>query len=169
MVGAVKSRGRRTAQGTRGSDGSAVSARLQRWPVRNYFEELQPSDAEGHPIDRLIDSQSEIRRGAKRARTILATIQRQAKVQDVLDFEEARNGLEWARVEAAYNLGFENGLLRGRREHLRLRNSRRRAGGLAVERIVSATIGANRMPPATIALGLLEVAYALLSGPPQTT
>jgi hypothetical protein len=87
-----------------------------RWPSRNYFAELEPRSKESHPVDDLRGKYPVLRRIRTRARRVLARVQKQAKTGDILDFEAERNHLDVARVEVAYNLGFESGLVVGRAE-----------------------------------------------------
>jgi hypothetical protein len=163
MVVAVKRPVRRKGVPAARTAGSAISARLQRWPVRNHFHELEEPGAEAHPVDRMVDRQPEIRRAAARARRVLAAIQRQGNVQVVLEFEEARNRLDWARVEVAYNLGFESGLIRGRAERLRRKSSRPTVLDAALTRMLSKAQG---LPSNVVALSLIELTHALLLGSP---
>jgi hypothetical protein len=133
-----------------------------RWPSRNYFAELQPRANESHPIDRLLDASPQIRRTARRARRALERIQRRADANDVLEFEEERNAAEWARVETAYNLGVEGGLVLGRADGLRERHGRpRRSDG---ERVLLAelrgALAATQATPEEVEALLLELAYA---------
>jgi hypothetical protein len=99
---------------------------------------------------------------SKRARRLLESIQRRAGPDDVLDFEAERNAAEWARVEAAYNLGVEGGLVLGRAERLRLEHGRRRRGHdeemLLVE--LRGALTETRATPEEIEAVLLELAYA---------
>jgi hypothetical protein len=133
-----------------------------RWPSRNYFAELQPRTKEVHPIDHLIDASPEIRRVSRRARRLLERIQRRAGANDVLDFEAERNAAEWARVEAAYNLGVEGGLVLGRAERLRREHGRRRRGDAEQMLLVElrGALTETRATPKEIEALLLELAYA---------
>ena len=152
--------------------GARVSAALQRWPARNYFAELRPDPKETHPIDDLMDRDPELRRIRDRTRRLLARVQKHAKVDDLLDFEAERNLLDSTRVEVAFNLGFEGGLVRGRSEALG--RAARRAGNRD-ERILlqdlRATLAGTRSPPERVEALLLELAwaFALGGGPPGGT
>jgi hypothetical protein len=115
----------------------------------------------------MIDRQPEIRRAASKARRSLVAIQRQARAQDVLAFEEARNALDWARVEVAYNLGFEDGLVRARIECMSRKGSRRRLRARLIVRTLSAAIASRRGRSTDVTLAILELAHALLSGAPS--
>lgn len=171
MVDAVKVRtpkGRSRAGGST-TLGARAAERLMRWPRRNHFADLQPQANELHPIDVLIDGSPEIRRASRRARRLLARVQRQANANDVLNFEAERNAAEWARVEAAYNLGFEGGLVVGRAERLRLAHGRhvRSRGVQALFLQLRAALAETRASPKEIEVLLLEVAYAHAVEPPS--
>jgi len=153
----------------RAPTGANVSASLQRWPTRNYFAELEPRSKDAHPIDELMDRHPDVRRLRRRARQLLARVQKRVQTGDVLDFEAERNHLDSTRVEVAYNLGFEGGLVLGRAEALR-RGSRR-----AVDRddrllltVLRAVLASTRSPPDSVEALLLEVAWAFAvgGGPP---
>jgi len=115
---------------------------------------------EGHP---------ELRRISRRTRWLLARVQKHAPADDLLEFEAQRNLLDWTRVEVAYNLGFEGGLVLGRAEAL-ARASRRaddRNERLLLEELRAALAGTRAAPDRVEAL-LLELAwaFALGGGPP---
>jgi hypothetical protein len=138
-----------------------------RWPKRNYFDELMPhSTAIPHPVDRLIEGRPAIRRAAARARMLLARIQKQARIGDVLRFEEARNAADWARGEAAYNIGFEGGLVLGRAQSLaRLRRGRGADRGAAdLARQLRSAIAEASPTSTDVGLVLLELAYGYAAG-----
>jgi hypothetical protein len=149
--------------------GAAASTRVQRWPARNYFADLQPGEATAHPIDRLLDATPEIRRASARARRLLDRIQRGAGDSDVLDFEAERNAAEWARVETAYNLGFEGGLVLGRAEGVRhtVHGGRRAKDEIALLCGLRSELAASTLTPRRIQMVLLELAYAHAAGPAE--
>jgi len=142
-----------------------VSAALQRWPARNYFADLQPRPKEAHPIDQLMDGHPEVRRINRRARRLLARVQKHARADDLLDFEAERNLLDWTRVEVAYNLGFEGGLVLGRAEALG--RASRRAGDRNERLLLSelrAALASTRAAPDRVEALLLELAWAFALG-----
>jgi hypothetical protein len=147
--------------------GSAVSRRVQRWPSHNHYAALQPEEATAHPIDRLLDATPEVSRASRRARRLLEGIQRRVGDGDVLDFEAERNTAEWARVEAAYNLGFEGGLVLGRAEGVRhtVHGGQRGKAELSLLRGIRAALTASTLPPRRVQMVLLELAYAHAAGP----
>lgn len=149
--------------------GSLASRRVQRWPLRNHFAALQPEQATAHPIDRLLDTTPEINRASRRAHRLLERIQRVVGDGDVLDFEAERNAAEWARVETAYNLGFEGGLVLGRAEGVRhaVHGGQRGKDELSLLRGIRAALAASTLPPRRVQMVLLELAYAHAAGPAE--
>jgi hypothetical protein len=149
----------------RAATGAKLSATLQRWPARNYFAELEPRSRDVHPIDELMDRQPHVRRIRRRTRRFLARIQKQARTDDVLDFEAERNLLDSSRVEAAFNLGFENGLVLGRAEGIRggARRPRDRLERLLMLDL-RAALARTKASPRRVEALLLALAWALSVG-----
>jgi hypothetical protein len=149
--------------------GVKASRRVQRWPSHNYFADLEPKGALANPIDQLIDGCPEVSRASRRARRVLERIQGHVGDGAVLDFEEARNAAEGARVETAFNLGFEGGLVLGRTEGLRhaIHGGRRGKGELALLRAIRSVLTASTLPARRIEMLLLELAYAHAAGPAE--
>jgi hypothetical protein len=148
--------------------GAASARRLQHWPARNYFAELEPPSKEGHPVDDLMARDPDLRRIGRRALRHLKRLQAHPDWDVLLDFEAERNHLDSARVEAAYNIGFESGLVAGRIEALRIVRGRHRSSeeGALVRQVRSAVAAARTSARRSQAV-LLEVAWALaLGGPP---
>ncbi|HLK90202.1 MAG TPA: hypothetical protein VKZ18_09930 [Polyangia bacterium] len=149
--------------------GARVSAGLQRWPARNYFAEMQPDPKETHPVDDLMDHHPVMVRIGRRTRRLLARVQKHAKIDDLLDFEAERTLLDSTRVEVAFNLGFEGGLVRGRSEALG--RATRRAGDRDERLLLQdlrALLAGTKSPPGRVEALLLELAwaFALGGGPP---
>jgi hypothetical protein len=144
-----------------------ASAVLQRWPSRNYFAETAPSSWDKpHPVDALLEREPHLRRVARRAGRLLAKIKEQANPVDLLQFEAEHTLLDSARVEVAFNLGYENGLVLGRADGLR--QTARRSPNLKEKALVSdlrAALVSNRAPARRTAVLLLELAWALTLGP----
>jgi hypothetical protein len=151
----------------RSAVGARVSKRLLRWPSRNYFAELEPRSNESHPVDDLMGKDPALRRIRARARRLLARVQKQANTSDLLDFEAERNHLDAARVEVAYNLGFESGLVMGRAEglHRRTRRSRDRSESMLVTDLRRA-LESSRLSPARTRAVFQELACAFSVGVP---
>jgi hypothetical protein len=92
-------------------------------------------------------------------------LQAHADAAAVLDFEAERNHLDAARVEAAYNIGFEGGLIAGRMEGLRRSGGR---GGSAEEtalaRRMRSVLTSARLPSVRAEAVLLELVWAIVLG-----
>lgn len=159
---------RRTATRSRRSRaGASASRRLLRWPKRNYFAELAPRAKETHPVDDLMESDRDLNRIARRARRLLDRLQARSTPHILLDFEAERNHLDAARVEVAFNLGFESGLINGRAEGLRgaVRRSLDHRERVLVGD-VQAALEVNRVPAHRTQLLLQELAWSLAAGDP---
>jgi hypothetical protein len=140
---------------------------LLRWPKRNYFAELAPQARETHPIDDMLEADRDLASIARRARRLLGRLQTGVTSEVLLDFEAERNHLDAARVEVAFNLGFESGLISGRADALR-RRARRSLD--EAERSLAADLRSalevNRATPRHTQLLLQEVAWGLAVGEP---
>ena len=109
--------------------GAVVSRRVLRWPERNYFAEMEPRTWESHPVDDLMARDPAIRLIGKRSRRLLSRAMAATRGDALLDFEAERNHLDAVRVEVAFNVGFESGLLSGRADgiHRTTRSAAERA------------------------------------------
>ncbi len=142
--------------------GARVSRRLLRWPERNYFAELVPRTKETHPVDDLMEGDPDLRQASRRVRRLLARLQVRETSDALLDYEAERVYLDGARVEVAFNLGFESGLISGRADGLR--RSAMRSLDETERRLVTdirAALEANRAAPGRTQLLLQELAWAL--------
>jgi hypothetical protein len=160
-------RSKRAKEGRRQSLGASVSKRLLRWPSRNYFSELESSAKESHPVDDLMGRDRALRRLRSRAGRFLARAQTEAISDALLDFEAERNHLDAARVEVAYNIGFESGLVLGRAEGLRRTSGNPRDVGeeALLGELRGAIAGSGSSSDKVQAL-LLELAWGLAFPPP---
>jgi hypothetical protein len=148
--------------------GSRVSRRLLRWPARNYFADLEPRSQEGHPVDDLMARDPDLDRIRRRALRHLHRLEARPDSEALLDFEAERNHLDSARVEVAFNIGFESGLVAGRMEGLRMAGGRRRAAEeVAFARGVRSAATAARVSPGQSQAVLLELAWAIALGTPR--
>jgi hypothetical protein len=146
--------------------GARVSRRLLRWPTRNYFADLEPRSREGHPVDDLMAGDSDLRRIRRRYLRHLKRLQARPGSDALLDFEAERNHLDSARVEVAYNIGFEGGLVAGRMEGLSATGGRQRGPEeAALARSIRAAMTATHVAPSRSQAVLLELAWALAIGP----
>jgi len=149
--------------------GAIASARLLRWPARNYFGELEPTLRDGHPVDDLMAKDPGLRRIRGVAHRHLARLQQEATSDAALDFEAARNHLDAARVEVAYNIGFEGGLAAGMIAGLgRARRAGRAPSEVALLRDIRRTLSGVAAPRGRVQAILLELALALALEPPTT-
>jgi len=161
MVGAM-SRSASSESWRRSPAGATASARLLRWPARNYFAELEPRLKEGHPVDDLMAKDPDIRRIRRRAHRHFARAQTKADSSAVLDFEAERNHLDSARVEAAYNIGYEGGLVAGMIAGLtKARGHRRDRAEAALLRDIRSLIAGAAASRGEVQALLLEMAWSL--------
>jgi hypothetical protein len=146
--------------------GAKVSATVQRWPSRNHFREIAPGSLDApHPVDRFLEREPRLRKIARRARRLLSKIQDQAKPADLLEFEAESTLLDASRVEVAFNLGFENGLVLGRAEGMRRGAQFQRDRDERVLLLdLRAVLAKTQASPARTAALLLELAWAFTVG-----
>jgi hypothetical protein len=152
-------------QTTRRRAGARVSRRVLRWPKRNYFAELAPRARETHPVDDLMESDPDLRQISRRVRRLLARLQVGETSHALLDYEAERVYLDGARIEVAFNLGFESGLINGRADGLR-RSARRSLDETETKLVTDlrAALEAHRAAPNRAQLLLQELAWALAAG-----
>jgi hypothetical protein len=101
----------------------------------------------------------------RRALRCLQRLQARPNADAVLDFEAERNHLDAARVEAAYNIGFEGGLIAGRVEGLRTAGGRgRSAEKTALGRRIRSALTTARPSSDQAEAVLLELAWAIALG-----
>ena len=99
---------------------------------------------------------------------MLARVQKEASSDAVLDFEAERNHLDSARVEVAYNIGFESGLVLGRAEGLkRTRRNPRDSEEDALLLELRTAIAVSGSSSGKVQSLLLELAWALAFPPPR--
>jgi hypothetical protein len=148
--------------------GASASRRLLHWPARNYFAEFEPPMKESHPVDDLMGHDPDLKKIRRSAYQRLRRLQKGADSSALLDFEAERNHLDAARVEAAFNIGFEGGLIAGRAEGIeRARRSPPGPDERAFRDEILRTVLTTRARPQDMQAAVLEVAWALaLSVPP---
>jgi len=141
-----------------------ASATLQRWPTRNHFAEIAaPSPDQQHPVDRLLERERHLRKIARRTGRLLAKIQAQVKPADLLAFEAEQTLLDNARVEVAFNLGFENGLVLGRADALRqIARGSHDGEEKALVADLHAALARTQASPGRTAVVLMELAWAFV-------
>jgi len=148
--------------------GAAASRRLLHWPARNYFAELQPQMKGSHPVDDLMERDPDLKKIRRGAYQRLQRLQKRSESSALLDFEAERNHLDAARIETAFNIGFEGGLIAGRAEGIeRARRAPLDPDGRAFRHEILRTVLTTRARPQDMQAAVLEVAWALaLSAPP---
>ena len=142
--------------------GAAVSRRVLRWPARNYFAELEPRTRESHPVDDLMARDQAVRVIRKRSRRLLSRAMAATRGDALLDFEAERNHLDSVRIEVAFNVGFESGLLSGRADALH--RTTRTAAERAFLVDLRAALVKHRLRPDRMQTLLQEFASALALG-----
>jgi len=159
----------RSSKRRRAAAGAAASRGLLHWPARNYFAELEPPMKETHPVDDLMGRDPDLRKIRRSAYRRLRLLQKHADSNALLDFEAERNHLDAARVETAFNIGFEGGLIAGRAEGIeRTRRSSPGPDERAFRYEILRTVLTTRACPQDMQAAVLEVAWALaLSAPPD--
>ena len=103
--------GSRPERRRRGGYSASRSKRLRR---------AAASVQEGHPVDEAMLGDPDLDKIQRRVRRSLKRFQARSDLNALLDFEAERCHLDSARVETAYNIGFEGGLVAGRVEALRI-------------------------------------------------
>lgn len=158
----------RSSKWRRVPTGAAASRRLLHWPARNYFAELQPPMKESHPVDDLMERDPDLRKLRRGTYRRLRRLQKSAHSGPLLDFEAERNHLDAARVETAFNIGFEGGLIAGRAEGIeRARRAPPDPDGRTFRHEILRTVLTTRARPQDMQAAILAVAWALaLSVPP---
>jgi len=159
---------RRASKWRRVPAGAAASRRLLHWPARNYFAELQPPMKESHPVDDLMECDADLKKIRARTYQRLRRLQKGADSSALLDFEAERNHFDAARVETAFNIGFEGGLIAGRAEGIeRARRAPLDPDERAFRDEILRNVLTTRARPQDMQAAILEVAWALaLSVPP---
>jgi hypothetical protein len=134
---------------------------------RNHYREANPDEVEARPIDEELERR--VRHGGLRKRIIAAQGRVMAALGDrrhlYLRLEELVGHRQGEREEAIFNIGFDQGLVRGRADALAtvLRNQGARGRALAT-RLAQLATNAGLEPSRTLA-ALLEVAWAMALGP----
>jgi hypothetical protein len=134
---------------------------LRRWPARNFLAELEPELRDRYALDDLALRDPRCRHAYRKVQMLGRILQSRMGGPDWVRFTDARTSFQTALFELAFNLGFENGMIRTRAESLR--------GGKThpeeVERRFSAALrsllAAAPLTADRAMLSLLELAYAL--------
>jgi len=134
---------------------------LRRWPARNFLAELEPEQRDRYALDDLALRDPRCRHTYRNVQRLGRILQTRMGGPDWVRFTDARTSFQTALFELAFNLGFENGMIKMRAESLRgskthsVEMERRFSAGLR-SLLAAAPLTAERAM-----LLLLEVAYAL--------
>ncbi len=143
---------------------------LRRWPRRNFLAELEPDLRDTHAIDDLARRDPRLRRLQAGVRVTSRSIRSRVKPDAWIEFADLLAAARTMEFEIAFNLGFENGLVRGRVEAAgkgrhRKRTVEERGFEGEIRRLIAGSeIASNRL----LAL-LAELCAALAAGEPRIT
>ena len=132
---------------------------LRRWPSVNFLAELEPTQRDGYAFDDLALREPPLRRAYRRVQALGRILQARTGGPDWVRFTAARTRFQTALFEVAFNLGFENGIIRTRGELVRQghpSDSERHLSDELRKVVALADVGADR----TI-VAVLGLAYAL--------
>jgi hypothetical protein len=134
-------------------------ASLRRWPSVNFLAELEPTQRDGYAFDDLAQREPPLRRAYRPVQTLGRILQAKIGGPDWVRFTDARTRFQTALFQVAFNLGFENGIIRTRSELVRQRHPsdpERLLGDELRKVIALANVGADRA-----IVAVLGLAYAL--------
>jgi hypothetical protein len=132
---------------------------LRRWPSVNFLAQLEPTQRDGYAFDDLARREPRLRRAYRPVQALGRLLQAKIGGPDWVRFADARTRFQTALFEVAFNLGFENGIIRTRSELVRQRHPSDSERHLADElrKVVAlANVGADRA-----IVAILGLAYAL--------
>ncbi len=132
---------------------------LRLWPARNFLAEIEPPERDLYALDDLALREPRLRRAYRKVQTLGRALQERVGRADWTRFTDARTFFQSALFELAFNLGFENGLIKVQAEVLRERKptgAERRFGEELRQIVARAPVSAERAM-----LTVLELAYAL--------
>lgn len=131
--------------------------RSRRWPSVDYYAALQPTGAEAHPLDLLLDAAPDVRRAQRQVKGLEGDLL--AVGAAAREYADARLHLATLRENLAFSIGVELGVAAGRADALR--GGRRDGVLLALRRVANeANLGAKER-----LLVFIEAAWALARGP----
>jgi hypothetical protein len=135
------------------------SESLRLWPARNFLAEIEPAERNLYALEDLAVREPRLRRAYRKVQTLGRALQERVGRSDWTRFTDARTFFQSALFELAFNLGFENGLIKVQAEVLRERKptgAERRFGEELRQIVARAPVSAERAM-----LTVLELAYAL--------
>jgi hypothetical protein len=132
---------------------------LRLWPARNFLAEIEPAERSLYALEDLAVREPRLRRAYRKVQTLGRALQERVGRSEWTRFTDTRTFFQSALFELAFNLGFENGLIKVQAEVLRERKptgAERRFGEELRQIVARAPVSAERAM-----LTVLELAYAL--------
>lgn len=137
-----------------------------RWPSRDFFAEIDPGGAAAHPVHELLHRAPEFRRLRRQIARLSTAIEPAAKSKRWLSLADKRGQLGEMELQAAFSIGFENGVILGRAEGLRAGARRSSEETRLATALRQQLVGAG-VPAERATLVLIELAFALANGNPK--
>jgi hypothetical protein len=142
------------------------SPSLRRWPSVNFLADLEPTRRDRYAFDDLALREPRLRRAYRKVQALGRLLQAKVSGPDWVRFSDARTQFQTALFELAFNLGFENGLIRTRSELVRQRHpsdAERSLGDELRKAVALAEVSADRA-----IVAVLGLACALADSPPPS-
>jgi hypothetical protein len=92
---------------------------LRRWPSVNFLLDLEPIQRDRYALDDLALREPALSRAYRKVQVLGKALQSRVGGPDWVRFTDARTIFQSALFELAFNLGFENGVIRTRSELVR--------------------------------------------------
>lgn len=145
----------------------SASATIRRWPARDFFKEFRSATDADDPIDVLITRDPRVSRLRKAVSRLAGRVHEQVNAQDWIALADAYALLRATEVEAGFNLGFENGVVRERSETAARRRHRAAISPAEAEfrTELRRMLAASPLPAAAVTSALLELSWALVREP----
>jgi hypothetical protein len=139
----------------------AIARRTRKKRSTNYFEGMERSGEEGHPITvavaRRVQLSTKRRRLVRLQTRILGRLEGASR-KAFLELEDLRNSMNVELEEAHFNVGYEHGLADARARQLR-----GDAGETALARDIRERAMQAHASPRSAALGLIECLWAVVA------
>jgi len=141
---------------------------VRRFPAHDFLAEFEPELNQPHAIEELAHKDPALRRAYRALRKCSREMQSHVRNGRWARFSDARVLVQTLEFELAFNLGFEQGLLRGRAESLDggVRRGQHTARGPRLDSRIRAALAASEVHPDQAIATLLRLAYALARGKP---
>lgn len=140
---------------------------LRRWPSVNFLADLEPMQRDRYAFDDLALREPRLRRAYRRVQVLGRALQARIGGSEWVRFSDARTRFQTALFELAFNLGFENGMIRTRSELVR-RTHPSEAERLLADELRKVVAHAEVGPDRAI-VAVLGLAYALAGSPTRPT